>query len=126
MSKPTDVKALLGSLGAGVTEQILAKVLSDSSVAVLTNDAKKKATVTLQLDISRMSADSDEAVKIDAKLSFKVPTKRGDKQENETRETVMYYDPQRGLVDTAPKRKEEASGFGMDSGMPVGHEMRGS
>ena len=38
----------------------------------------------------------------------------------------MYYDPQRGLVDTAPKRKEEASEFGMGSGMPVGLEMRGS
>lgn len=126
MSKPTDVKALIESLGAGVTEQILAKVVSDASLAVLTNDAKKKATVTLQLEISKLSPDSEEAVKIDAKLAFKLPTKRGDKQENETRETVMYYDSQRGLVDTPPKRKEENTDFGMASGMPVGLEMRGS
>lgn len=126
MSKATDVKALISNLGAGVTEQILAKVLTDASLAVLTLDGKKKASVGLTLDISKLSPDSEEAVKIDVKLAYKIPTKRGDKQENETRESVFYYDPQNGLVDAPPKRKEEHHDLGMASGMPAGTSFRGS
>lgn len=126
MSKPTDVANLIANLGAGVTQQIMAKVISDASLAALVLDGKKKANVTLQLEISKLSPDSEEAVKIDAKLSYKIPTKRGDKQENETRESVMYFDPQQGLVDTPPKRKEDATDLGMVSGMPAGIAVRGS
>lgn len=126
MSKPTDVKEFIGSLGAGVTEQIISKVLSDAAVAVLVLDGKKTADVKLELKLTKMSEDSDVGVKVDAKVSYKIPTKRGDKTENETRESVFFLDPQKGLVDTPPKRKEEFNNDSMASGMPVGISVRGS
>ena len=126
MSKPPDVKEFIGSLGAGVTEQIISKVLSDAAVAVLVLDGKKTADVKLELKLTKMSEDSDVGVKVDAKVSYKIPTKRGDKTENETRESVFFLDPQKGLVDTPPKRKEEFNNDSMASGMPAGINMRGS
>ena len=126
MSKPTDVKEFIGSLGAGVTEQIISKVLSDAAVAVLVLDGKKTADVKLELKLTKMSEDSDVGVKVDAKVSYKIPTKRGDKTENETRESVFFLDPQKGLVDTPPKRKEEFNNDSMASGMPAGISVRGS
>ncbi len=42
-----------------------------------------------------MSEDSDVGVKVDAKLTHKLPTKRGDKSENETRESVFFLDTQK-------------------------------
>ena len=126
MSKPTNVSDFISNLGAGVTEQIISKVLSDAAVAVLVLDGKKSADVKLELKLSKMSEDSDVGVKIDAKVSYKIPTKRGDKTENETRESVFFLDPQKGLVDTPPKRKEEFQNDSMASGMPAGINMRGS
>ena len=73
-----------------------------------------------------MSEDSDVGVKVDAKLTHKLPTKRGDKSENETRESVFFLDTQKGLVDTPPKRKEEHQNDSMASAMPAGINMRGS
>ena len=55
MSKPTNVSDFISNLGAGVTEQILSKVLSDAAVAVLVLDGKKPADVKLELKISKMS-----------------------------------------------------------------------
>ena len=89
-------------------------------------DGKKSADVKLELKLSKMSEDSDVGVKIDAKVSYKIPTKRGDKTENETRESVFFLDPQKGLVDTPPKRKEELQNNSMESGMPAAINMRGS
>ena len=126
MSKPTNVSDFISSLGAGVTEQIISKVLSDAAVAVLVLDGKKAADVKLELKLSKMSEDSDVGVKIDAKVSYKIPTKRGDKTENETRESVFFLDPQKGLVDTPPKRKEGYEDINMASGMPAGITTRGS
>ena len=126
MSKPTNVSDFISNLGAGVTEQIISKVLSDAAVAVLVLDGKKSADVKLELKLSKMSEDSDVGVKIDAKVSYKIPTKRGDKTENETRESVFFLDPQKGLIDTPPKCKEEYQNDSMASGMPAGINMRGS
>ena len=106
MSKNTNVPDFVSSLGGGVTEQILGKVLTDGALAVLTLDGKKTAKITLELSITKMSEDSDVGVKVDAKLTHKLPTKRGDKSENETRESVFFLDTQKGLVDTPPKRNE--------------------
>ena len=127
MSKPTNVSDFISNLGAGVTEQIISKVLSDAAVAVLVLEGKKSADVKLELKLSKMSEDSDVGVKIDAKVSYKIPTKRGDKTENETRESVFFLDPQKGLIDTPPKCKEEEyQNDSMASGMPAGINMRGS
>ena len=126
MSKPTKVSDFISNLGAGVTEQIISKVLSDAAVAVLVLDGKKSADVKLKLKLSKMSEDSDVGVKIDAKVSYKIPTKRGDKTENETRESVFFLDPQKGLIYTPPKRKEAYQNDSMASGMPAGINMRGS
>ncbi len=41
MSKNTNVPDFVSSLGGGVTEQILGKVLTDGALAVLTLDGKK-------------------------------------------------------------------------------------
>ena len=126
MSKPTNVSDFISSLGAGVTEQIISKVLSDAAVAVLVLDGKKAADVKLELKLSKMSEDSDVGVKIDAKVSYKIPTKRGDKTENETRESVFFLDPQKGLVDTPPKRKEGYDVIDANNSMPAGINTRGS
>lgn len=126
MSKNTNVPDFVSSLGGGVTEQILGKVLTDGALAVLTLDGKKTAKITLELSITKMSEDSDVGVKVDAKLTHKLPTKRGDKSENETRESVFFLDTQKGLVDTPPKRKEEHQNESMANAMPAGINMRGS
>ena len=69
------------------------KVLTDAAIAVLVLDGKKTADVKLELKLTKMSEDSDVGVKVDAKVSYKIPTKRGDKTENETRESVFFLDP---------------------------------
>ena len=126
MSKPTNLPDFFQSLGGGVTGDVLAKMLTDAGIAVLVNNGKKSAKVTLELTISKMSEDSDTGLKIDAKLSHKVPTQRGDKSENESRESIHYMNPQAGLVDTPPKRKEEDQHASMAHAMPATTGFRGS
>ena len=53
-----------------------------------------------------------------------MPTGKGSKMEDETRESVFFVDQQRGLVDTPPKAKDHDVGF--QSGMPTTHGLRGS
>ncbi len=124
MSKPTDVTAFMDSLGGGVTNQILAKVLTDTAQAVLIHGSKRNGKISLELTVDRMSEDSETGVKINAKLTYKMPTGKGSKMEDETRESVFFVDPQRGLVDTPPKAKDHDLGF--QSGMPATHGLRGS
>lgn len=122
MSKPTDVNAFIDSLGGGVTAQVLAKVLTDTAQAVLIHGSKRNGKITIELTVDRMSEDSETGVKINTKLAYKMPTGKGSKMEDETRESVFFVDPQRGLVDTPPKAKDQDVGF--QSGMPSGISAR--
>ena len=120
MSKPTSIPDFMSSLGAGVTEQIMAKVLTDTAMAVLVHGGKRNGKVTLELTLDKMSEDSDVGVKVNAKLAYKMPTQKGSKQEDETRESVFFMDPQKGLVDTPPKAKDDGVNPSMGSGLPAG------
>lgn len=120
MSKPTNIPDFMSSLGAGVTEQIMAKVLTDTAMAVLVHGGKRNGKVTLELTLDKMSEDSDVGVKVNAKLAYKIPTAKGSKQEDEVRESVFFIDPQKGLVDTPPKTKKDDVHPSLDSAMPSG------
>ena len=52
MSKSTNVSEFMGSLGGGVTEKVLSKVLTDTAMAVLVHGAKKTGKVVLELTLS--------------------------------------------------------------------------
>lgn len=120
MSKSTNVSEFMGSLGGGVTEKVLSKVLTDTAMAVLVHGAKKTGKVVLELTIDKMSEDSETGVKVNAKLAYKMPTQKGSKQEDETRESVFFMDPQKGLVDTPPKAKDDGVNPSMGSALPAG------
>ena len=123
MSKATNVSDFIGALGGGVSEKVLAKVLTDTGMAVLTKNSKTAGKVTIEITMARMSEDSDTGVKVQTKLSYKMPTEKGDRQENETRESIHYMDPQNGLVDAPPKAKNHDLNPSFESGMPVSKQI---
>lgn len=124
MTKPTDMKEFMQALGNGATEPVLAQIISNCASSVLQATGKKNAKVDLSLTISRLSEESeDTGLKIEAKVSFVRPTTRGKVSEEETRDCVMYYTPQTGVVETKPKLAADVQ---FQNGMPVGIHARGS
>lgn len=125
MTKETNVADFISNLGAGVTEKVLSRVLSDTATAVLLNGGKRNGKVSLELTFDRMSEDSEYAVKVNTKLSFKKPTSKGSSSEDMTHESIFFIDPQKGLVDAPPKPKEDLDHkeqhHSMGSAMPVSH-----
>lgn len=84
--KATDSNEFLNSLNAGVFAQQLGRALSDVGAGVV--DHGKKGKVTITLELSRIGESNQ--VKVNHKLDFTVPTKRGTKREDTTLDTPMY------------------------------------
>jgi len=87
MPKPTDVTQFIGELGAGVTEEKLAHMLTEVCGSVLAQ--QKQGEVTLKLKIKPAGSASDQ-VSIEHTLAYKRPKKRGSIAEDDMQETIMY------------------------------------
>lgn len=84
--KPTDTNEFLNSLNAGVFAQQLGRALSDVAAGVV--DHSKKGKVIITLELSQIGESNQ--VKINHKLDYTVPTKRGSKREDTALDTPMY------------------------------------
>ncbi|MBW5800641.1 hypothetical protein [Halomonas elongata] len=87
MSQPTDVTRFFEDLDGGVLSERLGVILSHAASAA-TDNPKKKAKVTIDLEISNIGSGSQ--VGIAHKLAFKIPHAHGTQAEDHTTETVMY------------------------------------
>lgn len=84
--KATDTTEFLGSLNAGVFAQQVGRALSDVAAGVV--DHGKKGKVVLTFELSQIGESNQ--VKINHKLDFAQPTKRGTKREDTALDTPMY------------------------------------
>lgn len=87
--KATDANEFLNSLNAGVFAQQLGRALSDVGAGVVDHGKKGKVTITLELS----QIGESNQVKVNHKLDYTVPTKRGTKREDTTLDTPMYVTP---------------------------------
>ena len=110
----TNLEDFFNSLAAGVQRKILENVLTKTAKGVLTHGAKgRKGKIIIEISMARLN-DEDEnlGLKVESKLSFQTPTKRGDSSENENRESVMYLTPT-GLSDVPARIHDEDEGTGI-------------
>jgi len=84
--KATDTTEFLGSLNAGVFAQQVGRALSDVAAGVV--DHGKKGKVVLTFELSQIGESNQ--VKVNHKLDFAQPTKRGTKREDTALDTPMY------------------------------------
>lgn len=84
--KPTDTSEFINSLNAGVFAQQVGRALSDVAAGVVDHNKKGKVTITLELS----PIGESNQVKINHKLDFTQPTKRGSKREDTALDTPMY------------------------------------
>ena len=84
--KATDTSEFLNSLNAGVFSNQVGRALSDVAAGVV--DHGKKGKVVITLELSRIGESNQ--VKINHKLDFSQPTKRGTKREDTALDTPMY------------------------------------
>ena len=84
--KATDASEFLNSLNAGVFSSQVGRALSDVAAGVV--DHGKKGKVVITLELSRIGESNQ--VKINHKLDFTQPTKRGSKREDTALDTPMY------------------------------------
>jgi hypothetical protein len=84
--KATDANEFLNSLNAGVFAQQLGRALSDVGAGVVDHGKKGKVTITLELS----QIGESNQVKVNHKLDYAIPTKRGTKREDTTLDTPMY------------------------------------
>lgn len=84
--KPTDTSEFINSLNAGVFAQQLGRALSDVAGGVIDHGKKGKVVITLELS----QIGESNQVKINHKLDFTQPTKRGSKREDTALDTPMY------------------------------------
>lgn len=87
--KATDTNEFFNSLNAGVFAQQVGRALSDVAAGVI--DHGKKGKVVLTFELSQIGESNQ--VKINHKLDFAQPTKRGTKREDTALETPMYVGP---------------------------------
>lgn len=87
--KKTDVNDFLNSLNAGVFSNQLGAALSDVGAGVVEHGKKGKVVITLEF--SRIGESNQ--VKINHKLDYLVPTKRGSRREDTALDTPMYVTP---------------------------------
>jgi hypothetical protein len=81
----TDIPEFFSELGAGVFEEKLARILSETASAVMANN--KEGEVTLKFKIKPISSSQ---AKIAHAIEFKAPTLNGQKSEKNLTDTVMY------------------------------------
>lgn len=84
--KATEITEFLNSLNAGVFAQQVGRALSDVAAGVI--DHGKKGKVVLTFELSQIGESNQ--VKINHKLDFAQPTKRGTKREDTALDTPMY------------------------------------
>lgn len=84
--KPTDISQFLNDLNAGVFAAQAGKAISD--VAAGTVEYGKKGKVTITLEFSQIGESNQ--VKINHKLDYTEPTRRGSKREDTALDTPMY------------------------------------
>ena len=87
--KATDTSEFINSLNAGVFADQVGRALSDVAAGVV--DHGKKGKVVITLELSRIGESNQ--VKINHKLDFTAPTKRGSKREDTALDTPMYVTP---------------------------------
>lgn len=84
--KPTDTTEFLNSCNSGVFAAQVGRALSDVAAGVV--DHGKKGKVVLTFELSQIGESNQ--VKINHKLDFAQPTKRGTKREDTALDTPMY------------------------------------
>lgn len=84
--KATDTNEFMNSLNAGVFSQQVGRALSDVAAGVV--DFHKKGKVIITLDLSQIGESNQ--VKINHKLVYTAPTRRGSKREDTALDTPMY------------------------------------
>jgi len=100
--KATDATEFLNSLNGGVFVQQLGRALSDVGAGVVDHGKKGKVVITLELS----QIGESNQVKVNHKLDYTVPTKRGTKREDTTLDTPMYVTPNGlELFQTDPTRQ---------------------
>ncbi|EOI1568027.1 hypothetical protein ACMGRR_001740 [Pseudomonas aeruginosa] len=87
--KKTDVNDFFSSLNAGVFANQIGTALSDVGSGVVEFGKKGKVVITLELS----QIGESNQVKINHKLDYKVPTKRGSRSEDTALDTSMYVTP---------------------------------
>jgi hypothetical protein len=91
--KATDTSEFINSLNAGVFADQVGRAISDVAAGVV--DHGKKGKVVISLELSRIGESNQ--VKINHKLDYTAPTKRGSKREDTALDTPMYV-TQDGVV----------------------------
>lgn len=86
MAKPTELHRFIGDLGAGSVEHMLSQIISDVADGVIKTG--KKGDAVLKLSFSPIG-DSRQ-VRVEHKLTYKEPTRKGSRSEEHTTETPMY------------------------------------
>lgn len=84
--RATDLPTFLNDLDGGVFADKVARALSDVAAGVV--DTDKKGKLTLTFDIERIG--NSYQVSIDHKLSFKVPTNRGNYSQEDTTKSALH------------------------------------
>lgn len=88
--KATDTNEFLNSLNAGVFSQQIGRALTDVAAGVVEFGRKGKVQITLELS----QIGESNQVKINHKLEFQAPTRRGSKREDTALDTPMYVTPE--------------------------------
>lgn len=81
----TNVEQFISDLDGGVFQEKLSRALSDVAASVM--DFEKAGEVNLKFSIKRIGSSQ---VNVSHKLSYKHPTKRGEKSENDITATPMH------------------------------------
>ena len=84
--KATDTTEFINSLNAGVFADQVGRALSDVAAGVVEYGKKGKVVITLELS----QIGESNQVKINHKLDFAQPTKRGTRREDTALDTPMY------------------------------------
>ena len=84
--KATDTSEFINSLNAGVFADQVGRAISDVAAGVV--DHGKKGKVVISLELSRIGESNQ--VKINHKLVYTTPTRRGSKREDTALDTPMY------------------------------------
>jgi len=87
--KPTDTTEFFNNLNAGVFIEQIGRALSDVAAGVV--DHGKKGKVIITLDMAPIGESNQ--VKVNHKLDYTQPTKRGSKREDTALDTPMYVTP---------------------------------
>jgi hypothetical protein len=84
---------VVGEFNAGIYLQQLDGVIKQVALSVINHgDKNKKGNITLTIDMSRLSDDS-EMVNVEHKWAYRMPTKRGKIGEENTTNTPMVVGP---------------------------------